>query len=72
MRRSEPRIVDPATHPKRYVSVAVAAAWLEEDERWLRECIRQGLLEVSYRGRRIKIHIPDLLAFEQSLKRRAS
>lgn len=64
-RRVEPRIVDPATHPKRYVSPRVAAIYLEVDEKTLRKYLRSGLLAFSQFGDRRRIEVTELVAFEQ-------
>lgn len=64
-RRAEPRIVDPATHPRRYVSVRVAADWLEEEEKQVRKYLDSGLLPYAWKGQRRKILVAELVAFDQ-------
>jgi hypothetical protein len=64
MRRSEPRIVDPATHPKRSVSLRVAAVYLEVDEKTLRKWLLNGLLSYRKVGRVWKIAVSEIIAFE--------
>ena len=70
-RRAEPRIVDPATHPRRYVCLAVAAAYLEMDRRTLNNCIAEGLVAVTQFGRRRKVAVAELVRFERAQQRRA-
>lgn len=64
-RRGEPRLLDPATHSRRYVSVRTAAKYLEVDERTLRKYLDAELLECLVVGARRKIDVADLAAFEQ-------
>lgn len=59
------RITDPATHPKRYVSLQVAAEYLEVHPTTLRKYLREGLLDFSRFGSRRKIEVKELVAFEQ-------
>lgn len=68
-RRTEPRIVDPATHPRRYVCLRVAAAYLEVDRRTLNKYLDSGLLDATWFERRRKIAVTELLAFERRQKR---
>ncbi len=63
-RRSEPSIVDPATHPRRYVSLRVAARYLEVDEKTLRKYLSCDLIAFSWFGQRRKIEVAELVAFE--------
>lgn len=65
MRRAEPRITDPAHHPRRYVGLRVAAIYLECDERLVRKYLDSGVLPFAWRGQRRKIELADLLAFEE-------
>lgn len=64
-RRAEPRIVDPATHPRRYVSLRVAAAYLEVSPRTLHNYLDERLIDFMEFGRRRKIAVAELVAFEQ-------
>lgn len=64
-RRADMRITDPATHPKRYVSLQVAAEYLEVHPTTLRKYLVQGLLDFSWFGARRKIEVTELAAFEQ-------
>ena len=72
-RRAEPRIVDPATHPRRYVSLVVAAEYLEVNRRTLHNYLDERLLEFTEFGHRRKVEVADLVAFErrQRVGRRA-
>jgi hypothetical protein len=64
-RSAEPRIVDPATHPKRWVSLAVAADYLEVDRKTLNIYLLDQKLAYARFGRRRKIAVTELIAFEQ-------
>jgi len=68
-RRQEPRIVDPATHPRRYVSLRVAAIYLELDPRTLGKFLDAGTLPYSEHGRRRRIAVADIVMFETSSRR---
>lgn len=69
-RRPAPRIVDPQTHPRRYVSLRVAAIYLEVDPRTLDKYLQAGALAFNQFGQRRKIAVADLVAFEAATKRR--
>lgn len=69
-RRVEPRIVDPTTHPRRYVSLRVAAAYLEVDPRTLNKYLDSGLLEFEWFDRRRKIAVAELVAYERRRRER--
>ena len=69
-KRAEPRIVDPATHPREWVSVTVAAEYLEEDPRAVSGLLDEGRIPFRQVGRRKKIRLADLLAFERSCSTR--
>jgi excisionase family DNA binding protein len=64
-RGREPRILDPATHPRRYVSLVVAAAYLEIDRKTLEKLLQAGKLAYEHRGRRRKIAVSELVDFER-------
>ena len=64
-RRSEGWIVDLATHPRRYVSLRVAARYLEVDRRTLNKMLADGLLDSTSFGARQRIAIVELAAFEE-------
>lgn len=68
-RRQEPRIIDPQTHPRRYVSLRVAAIYLEMDVRTLAKYLECGTLPFSEFGARRKIAVADIAAFEASRRR---
>lgn len=69
-RRIEPRIVDPTNHPRRYVSLRVAAIYLEVDPRTLGKFLDAGTLPYSEHGRRRRIAVADIVAFELARRRR--
>lgn len=71
IRQPEPRILDPATHPKRYVSLAVAADYLEVDRKTLGKYLEAGMLAFTVFGRRRKITVSELVAFEARQHRSA-
>lgn len=64
-RRAELRISDPSTHPRRYVSLQVAAEYLEVHPMTLRKYLSEGLLDYSWFGCRRKVEVLELQAFEQ-------
>jgi hypothetical protein len=71
-RRPEPRIEDPATHPKRWVNFTVAAEFLEMDRRALNAYVDEGKVAAEFKGRRRKIHINEIVRFKAALRRLAS
>lgn len=68
-RTREPLIENPATYPRRYVTLTTAAAYLEVDRRTLSGWLDEGKLPYLDLGARRKIALADLLAFEQSSRR---
>lgn len=64
-RRPEAWIVDPATHPRRYVSLRVAARYLELERRTLNKILECGLLTAVRFGERRKIAVEELTAYER-------
>lgn len=67
-----PRLVDPATHPQRFVTLGVAAKYLEIDRRTLHKYLDEGLLAcVRYNGRR-RLEVAELAAFERRARRRGA
>lgn len=65
-RRREPRIENIANHPRRYVSVRVAAEYLERDERTVRGLMELGVLGYSLTGGgRRRIEVAELAAYEE-------
>lgn len=63
-RRAEPRIRDLATHPKRTVSLRVAAAYLDVHVRTLNKYLDNGVLLYVWRGAQRKIEVTELAAYE--------
>lgn len=72
-RRAEPRIFDAATHPRRWVSLIVAAEFLEVDRKTLGIYLADRRLEFQWFGRRRKIAVAELVAFleRQKVERKA-
>lgn len=70
-RQPDPRIVNPETHPYRWVTFTVAAEFLEMPRRALREYADEGKLSYEFKGKRPKIHIDELLRFQRWLQQRA-
>lgn len=64
-KRAEPRIADPATHPRRNVCLRVAAEFLDIDERTLRAYVFSGDLEAFRAGRVYRIPLTALVAFKE-------
>lgn len=73
-RHAEPWITDPATHARRYVTLRVAARYLEVDRRTLNKYLSEGLLEATRFGERRRVEVAELVAFEkrQRIKRRTA
>ena len=69
-RRAEPRISDLASHPRRNVSLRVAADYLGIDRRTLNNYLAAGLLAFLQLGKRRKIAVEELAAFERRQTRR--
>lgn len=70
-RRREPRIENIANHPRRYVSLRVAAAYLELDERIVRRLLEAGALSYSVTGTgRRRIEVRELAAYEERCRHR--
>lgn len=63
-RGAEARITDLATERRRYVSVRVAAAYLEVDVRTFRKYLASGLLASVPFGERQRVEVAELHAFE--------
>jgi hypothetical protein len=70
-RQREPRIVDPRTHPKSSVCLAVAAEFLGIDTRTLKTRIDLGKLPAWRDEKVYRINIDDLIAYDQE-RRKAS
>lgn len=73
-RRTDPRIIDPATHPRRYVSLTVAALYLEVHRTTLHKFLDERLLSYVQFGKWRKIELTELVAFakRQRVERKAS
>ena len=63
-RRKEPRIVDPATHPRSSVCLRVAAEFLGMDARTLKARIERGDLPVFVDGKVYRIELQDLISYQ--------
>jgi excisionase family DNA binding protein len=71
-RRAEPRIIDPKSHPRSSVCLAVAADFLGIDERTLRARIEEGKLPVIRDGKIYRIALGDVIAYDKERRRLAS
>lgn len=65
-RRSEPRIVDPSTHPRREVCLRVAADFLGVNERTVRARIESGALIAWRDGKIYRIAVSELVAYRDT------
>lgn len=75
VRRREPRIVDPQTHPQRKVSSSVAADFLGVDIKTLYKYCSEELIEFVELPRKVRrFSVTELVAFESRYlrKRKAS
>lgn len=63
-RRAEPRIVDPATHPRRDVCLRVGAIYLAMDERTLRARIEAGAIAARRDGKVYRINVDELVRYQ--------
>lgn len=68
-RRTESRIVDPAKHPTRYVSMVVAAEYLSITRKTLGEWLDEGRLRYYKFGARRRLLVTDLVEFERKAQR---
>lgn len=68
-RGKDPRIVDPATHPHRYVSVVVAADYLDVSRKTLSAWLDEGKIPYAEHGERRRILLSDLVAFDIAARR---
>jgi excisionase family DNA binding protein len=59
-RPREPRIVDPSTHPRPFVSLIVAAEYLGIDRRTLHKLIDEGQIEAVTRGCFLRVPVRQL------------
>lgn len=71
-RRAEPRIVDPATHPRSSVCLAVAAEFLKISERTLRARAEEGRIPAIVDGRVWRFALSDIIAYDEQRRRLAS
>lgn len=64
-RQKEPRISDPATHPRSSVCLRVAAEFLGMDIRTLRKRIQLGQFPEPFRDGKIRrVHLADIIAYD--------
>jgi hypothetical protein len=68
--RREPALVDPLAHPRKTVSVKIAARYLEIDERTLRKLIGAKRIACTWRGRLCKLEVSEIAAYEERERRR--
>lgn len=64
-RRREPRIIDPHTHPRREVSLTVAAAYLGMDPRSVRARLDDGTIPAWRDGKIYRISVAALQAYHE-------
>jgi hypothetical protein len=62
-RTREPRITNPDAHPRKFVSLAVAADFLEVDRKTLNTWLSNQDLSFTWFGRRRKIAVLELAAY---------
>ena len=62
-RRAEPRIVDPATHPRSEVGLTVAADFLKMSPRAVRARIEDGRLPAWHDEKVYAIAVTDLVTY---------
>jgi hypothetical protein len=75
-RRAEPRITNPATHPRRYVALTVAAAYLEVDRKTLATYLEE-FIRAEFRPRQLsrtesKSSFPASLESDHDVRRGTS
>lgn len=63
-RTPEPRLVDPATHPRRSVGLKVGADFLGMGERTLRRRIEEGLIPAYRDGKLYRIKVRELVRYK--------
>lgn len=68
-RRMETRIGNPFTHPTRYVSLTVAAEYLECHRATLHRRLEEGRIPYQQEGQRRRILVSDLIAYEAGCAR---
>lgn len=69
-RTPEPRIIDPATHTRKWVNLTVAAEFLEMDRRALNAYLEDGKAVAEWKGRLRKMHIDEVVRLKAWLRRR--
>lgn len=67
-RTPDPRIIDPSRHPRRFVSLSVAAGFLGLNERTVRAKIECGELPARVDGRVYKIPICELVVLKRQVQ----
>lgn len=67
-RRPEPRIVDPATHPRDSVCLSVAADYLGLDHRTVLARIEDRKLKAVRDGKVYRIAVSDLVSYRAKLR----
>lgn len=68
-RRKDPRIIDPARHPRSSVSLIVAAEFLGMSTRALLARIDEGKLPAQQDRRIWRIGLSDLIAYDDARRR---
>lgn len=68
-RHREPPLTSPATDPRRYVSMVVAAAYLNITRKTLGEWLDEGRLPHFNFGSRRRLLVSDIAAFERKAQR---
>jgi len=69
-RRTEPRLVDPATDPRRYVSLRTTALYLGVHRHTLNKFLAANLLACKWFAQRRKIAVVEIVAFEARCSKR--
>jgi excisionase family DNA binding protein len=67
-RQREPRLTDPANHPRRTVCLRVAAEYLEIDERTVRARLDEGELFGFKSGKAYRIEVSELVAYREKCR----
>lgn len=71
-RRAEPRISDPATHPRSSVCLAVAAEFLHISARTVKARIDTGDLVAWNDGKVYRVMLSDLVAYQRRHQKEAA
>lgn len=64
-RKPDPRILDPRTHPRSSVCLAVAAEFLGINERTVRARIDDGQIDAVKDGKSYRISLTSLIAYDE-------